>query len=149
MKAHSGGGGGVAWNFPLSYWGRNRNVSGVCWEEGTVHFYESQSNFRSPPVLENDTSLMYQLIPNLAILPPGNPWGLARYDCPEGRVFAQLSLPGGRGFELGKFCTVLKEICGNFSIWFKETGGSLKSRGSCAVSCQFLQKQLPTSSLIT
>ena len=42
--------------------------------------------------------------------------------------FAQLSLPGGRGFELEKFFTVLKEKCRNFSICFEETGGSLKSQ---------------------
>ena len=49
--------------------------------------------------------------------------------------------PGGRGFELEKFSTVLNEKCKNFSICFKETGGSLKSRCSCAVSYQFLQTQ--------
>ena len=48
---------------------------------------------------------------------------------------------GGRGFELEKFSTVLKEKCRNFSICFKETGGSLKSRCLCAVSYQFLQKR--------
>ena len=35
--------------------------------------------------------------------PPGDPWGFARSHCPEDRVFAQLSLPGGRGFKLEKF----------------------------------------------
>ena len=33
------------------------------------------------------------------------------------------------------------EVAANFSICFKETGGSLKSRCSCVVSYQFLQKQ--------
>ena len=47
----------------------------------------------------------------------------------------------GRGFELKKFSTVLKEKCKNFSNCFKEAGGSLKSRCSCPVSYQFLQKQ--------
>ena len=69
-----------------------------------------------------------------------DPRGFTRSDCPRGRVFAQLSLPGGRGFELKKFSAVLKQQCRNFSICFKETGGSLKSRCSCAVSYQFLQK---------
>ena len=46
--------------------------------------------------------------------------------------------PGGRGFESEKFSTVLKERCRNFSICFRETGGSLKSKCSCAVSYQFL-----------
>ena len=46
--------------------------------------------------------------------------------------------PGGWGFELEKVSTGLKEKCRNF---FKETGGSLKGRCSCAVSCQYLQKQ--------
>ena len=46
-----------------------------------------------------------------------------------GRVFAPLSFPGGRGFELKKFSIVLKEKCRK-SICFKlkETGGSLQSR---------------------
>ena len=55
---------------------------------------------------------------------------------PGGSCFAQLSFPGGRGLKLEKFSTVLKEKCKNFLICFKETGGSLKSRCSCAVSCQ-------------
>ena len=42
--------------------------------------------------------------------------------------------PGGWGFELKKFRTVLKEKCRNFSICFKETGISLKSR-CCVVLC--------------
>ena len=42
--------------------------------------------------------------------------------------------PGARGFEFEKFSTVLNR---NFSICFKETGGSLKSRYSCAVSYHF------------
>ena len=71
---------------------------------------------------------------------PRRPQGFARPHCPGDRVFAQLSLPGGRGFELKKFSTVLKEKCRNFSNCFKETGGSSKGRCSSAVSCQFLQK---------
>ena len=96
--------------------------------------------------------LLYQSIPSLTILPPSDPRGFARCHCPGGRVFAQLSLPGGgggRGFELEKFSTVLKEICRNFSIWFKETGGSLKSKCSCAVSYQFCKNSISTVSLIT
>ena len=40
--------------------------------------------------------------------PPGDPQGFVRSHHPGGRVFVQLSLPGGRGFELEKFSTVLK-----------------------------------------
>ena len=75
--------------------------------------------------------------------PSGDPRGFARSHCPRGRGFAQLSLPeelGFRGFELEKLSTVLKEICRNFSISFKETRGSLKIRCSCAASYQFLKK---------
>ena len=87
---------------------------------------------------------MYQSIPSMTILPLGDPRGFSRYHCPGGRVFAQLSLQGGgggSGFELEKFPTVLKEKCRNSSICFKETGGSFKSRCSCAVLYRFLQKQ--------
>ena len=75
-----------------------------------------------------DTGLMYQSIPNLTILSPGLPPGIHMFPHP-GAV---------QGFELEKFSTVLKEKCRNFSICFKETEGSLKSR-CCAVSYQFLQ----------
>ena len=70
-----------------------------------------------------------------------DPREIARSHCPEGRVFAQLSLLGDRSFELEKFAPVLKEKCSNFSTCFKETGGSLKSRCSRAVSYQFVQKK--------
>ena len=73
--------------------------------------------------------------------PPGDPRGLSHPICLEGGVFAQLSLPGVGDFELEKFSTVFEEKCRNFSICFKEAGGSLKSRCSCAVSYQFLHKQ--------
>ena len=38
----------------------NRKFSDVCWGAGglKVHFYESQSNSRSPPCGKNDTSLI-------------------------------------------------------------------------------------------
>ena len=49
--------------------------------------------------------------------------------------------PGGQGFELERFSTVLKEKCKNFQICFKKTRGGLKSKRSCAVSYQFLQTQ--------
>ena len=88
-----------------------------------------------------DTSLMYQSIPSLTIPPsPSDPRGFARFHCPEDPVFAQIS------FELDKFSTVSKEKCRNFSICFKETGGGLKSRCSCAVS---YQEKMSTVSLIT
>ena len=57
--------------------------------------------------------------------------------------------PGGRGFESEKSSTVLTEKCTNSSVCFKEAGGSLQSRCSCAVSYQFVQKQqISTISLI-
>ena len=77
--------------------------------------------------------VMNQSISSLTI-PPGRPQGIHTSSLPGGSVFAQLSLPGGRGFELEKFSAVLKEKCKNFSVCFKEAGGSLKSRCSCAVS---------------
>ena len=81
---------------------------------------------------------------------PGDPRGFARFHCPGGWVFNRTFFARNRGFESKKFCTVLKEKCRNFSICFKETGGSLESRCSCAVSCQFVQKQwTSTVSLIT
>ena len=61
--------------------------------------------------------------------PPGDTLGFARSHCPGGRVFAQHFLPEGRGFELEKFSTVLKEKCRNFSICFKETRGSFAKAG--------------------
>ena len=55
---------------------------------------------------------MYQSIPSLTILPPGDPWGFAHSHCPSGRVFSQLFLcPWGQDFESDKLFTVLKEIC--------------------------------------
>ena len=52
---------------------------------------------------------MYQSVPSLTI-PPAAPRRFTRSHCPGGWVFAQLSLPRGRGFELEKFSTVLKEL---------------------------------------
>ena len=72
--------------------------------------------------------------------PPGQPPEIRTFSLPGGRVFAQLSLPGGQDFEFEKFSTVLKEKFRNFSICFKETGCSLKSRCSCAVLYHFFQK---------
>ena len=88
----------------------------------------------------HDYRVMYQSIPSL-ITPRAIPGDSHVLPDRGGRIFAQLSLPGGRGFESEKFSTVLKEKCGNFSICFKETGGSLKIRCSCAVSYHFWQKQ--------
>ena len=93
---------------------------------------------------------MYQSIPSLTI-PPGRPPGIRTSPLTGGGVgFSPNFLcPGDRDFGLEKFSTVPKEKCRNFSICFKETGGSLKSRCSCAVSYQFLQKQeMSTISLI-
>ena len=71
--------------------------------------------------------IMYQSVPGLTI-PPGDPRGFVHSHCPGGQVFAQLSLPRGRGIEFKKFFTVLKENCRSFSICFKETRGSLKKQ---------------------
>ena len=68
--------------------------------------------------------------------------GIPTFPLPGGgAVFAQFSLLWDRGFELEEFSSILKEKFRNFSICFQETGGTLKSRCSCAVSYQFLQKQ--------
>ena len=60
--------------------------------------------------------IMYQSIPSLTITS----------DDPRG--FAHSHYLGVRDFESEKFSTVFKDKCRNFSICFKETGGSLKSR---------------------
>ena len=84
---------------------------------------------------------MYQSVPSLTILPgdpratPGDPHvPIARGSGFRPTFFAS----GGRGFGWETFSTVWKEKCRNFPICFKETGGSLKSRCSGAVSYQFL-----------
>ena len=69
--------------------------------------------------------IMYQ-----SILSPDDP-----------REFARSHCLGVRDFESEKFSAVFKDKCRSFSICFKETGGSLKSRCSSAVSCQLLQKR--------
>ena len=86
------------------------------------------ANFQSlgPLLGLSHAELMYQSISSLTI-PPGRPPGIRTFSLPGGPGFAQLSLPGGRGFELQKFSTVLKENRRNFSICFKEIGGSLKA----------------------
>ena len=122
---------------PLEFW--EIIVPPTCW------FYFTKPDVPEATFLPKSVAshivfhqkIMCQSIPCLTI-PPGDP---SRSHCRGGRVFAQLSLPGSRGFEFDKFSAVLKEKCRNFSICFKETGGSLKSRCSCAVSDQFLQKQ--------
>ena len=82
--------------------------------------------------------VMYQSIPSLTI--PGATARDSHVLTTRGVGFSPNFLcPGGRGFELEKLSAVLKENCKNFSICFKETGGSLKSRCFCAVSYQFLQ----------
>ena len=78
---------------------------------------------------------MYQSVPSLTI-PPATP-GI--------RTF---SLPGGRGFELEKFSTVLKESCRNFSICFKEIGVSLKTGVLVSISAKTVGV-MSTVSLIT
>ena len=91
---------------------------------------------------------MYQLIPILTI-PPGRPPRIRMFPLPGGSGFRPTFFAlGVGGFELEKFSTVLKEKCWNFSICFKETGGSLKSRCSCAFDNNFC-KNISTVSLIT
>ena len=81
---------------------------------------------------------MYQSIPSLTI--PRATLGDSHVLTAQGSGFRQLSLPGGRGFELEKFPTVLRKMQELFDL-FQKTGSSLKTRCSCAVSYQFLQKQ--------
>ena len=85
------------------------------------------------------------VIPSLTITPPPPPRrhpGICMFSLPGGSAIRPIFFaPGDWGYELEKFSTVLKEKCKNFSIGFIETGGSLKSRCSCAVSYQYLQKQ--------
>ena len=57
------------------------------------------------------------------------------------RGFARFYCLGVRDFESEKFSAVFKDKRRSFSICFKETGGSLKSRCSCAASWQLVQKQ--------
>ena len=85
---------------------------------------------------------MYQSIPSLTT-PRATPGDSHVPTAREVRFSPNFLCPGYRGFESEKFFTVLKEKekCRNFSICFKETGIRLKSRCSCAVSYQFLQKQ--------
>ena len=83
---------------------------------------------------------MCQSIPSLTI-PRATP-GDSQIPTAQGFGFSpNFLLPGGQALELEKFSAVLKEKCRNFSICFKETRGSMKSRCSCAVSYQFLEKQ--------
>ena len=77
-------------------------------------------------------SVMYQLVPSLII-----PWvtpGDSHVFTASGVAFSpNFFCPGGRGFKLEKFATVLKEKCRNFSICFKEIQISLKNR-CCFIS---------------
>ena len=60
----------------------------------------------------------------------------------RGLGFGPTFFCGGRGFELEKFSTLLKENnAGTSRFVSKKTEGSLKSRCSCAVSYQFWHKQ--------
>ena len=71
--------------------------------------------------------VMYQSIPSMTTPPPpppGDPRGFALSHCPGGRVFAQLSLLGGQGFELKKFVIVLKENAGTSRFVSKKPGAA-------------------------
>ena len=93
---------------------------------------------------------MCQSIPSLTIPPSRATPGDSHVLTAQGVGFLPNNLcPGGRGFELEKFSTVLKEKCRNFSICFKETGGILQSRCSCAASYQFLQKTVNVHCIFT
>ena len=63
--------------------------------------------------------------------PPGDPRDLHILTARGIRFLPNFLCLGGRGFELEKFPTVLKEKCSNFSVC--EIEGSLKSRRSCAL----------------
>ena len=58
---------------------------------------------------------------------PDHPRGFARSHCPEERVFAQLSLPGGQSFELGKFSTVWKKNAGTSRFVLKKPNAACKA----------------------
>ena len=94
-------------------------------------------------------SIVYQSIPSLTI--PPSPPGIRHVPTAWGSGFRPTFLARGLGFRIREiFYIVRKEKCRNFSICFKETGGRMKSRCSCAVSYQFLQKQwISTVSLTT
>ena len=72
---------------------------------------------------------------------PGRGFARSREHCQGVGFSFSFLCRGGRGFEFEKFSIVLEEKCRKLSICFKETGSRLKSGHSCAVSCQFLQKQ--------
>ena len=110
----------------------NFNILGLKTKESTRR--RKVKNTPSP------TRLMYQSIPSLPI-PLGDPQGFAHSHCPGVGFSRNFLCSGGRGFELQKFSTVLKEKCKNSSICFKESGGSLKDMCSCVVSYQLFQKQ--------
>ena len=84
--------------------------------------------------------------------PPGATLGIfGTFPLPGVSGFRPTFLAPGLGFRIREiFYIVRKEKCRNFSIRFKETGGRMKSKCSCAVSYQCLQKQwISTVSLIT
>ena len=84
--------------------------------------------------------------------PPGVTLGIFRtFPLPGVLGFRPTFLARSLGFRIREiFYIVQEEKCRNFSIRFKETGGRMKSRCSCAVSYQCLQKQwISTVSLIT
>ena len=64
---------------------------------------------------------MYQSIPSLTI-PRATPGDSHVLIARRSRVFAQLSLSGGQGFELEKFLTALKENAGTFRFVSKRSG---------------------------
>ena len=60
--------------------------------------------------VSKESSTYVSVSPSLTI-PLRGPPGIHTFSLPWGRVFVQISLAGGRGFELEKIPTVLKEKC--------------------------------------
>ena len=92
---------------------------------------------------------MYESIPSL-IKPPSDPRDSHALIAPGVGFSPNFLCPAVRCFELEKFPTDLKEKCRNFSICFKETGGSLKRQVFlCCFISIFAKTVEPTVSLIT
>ena len=125
--------------FQKLFFGSDRQFKSLCFDN------QELSSFQSLPMMDSANPRMSSIL-NVSVNskpdhpPPGDPRGI---HTPGVGFSPSFLFPGARGFELEKFSTVLKEKCRNSSNCLKETGGSLKSRCSCAVSYryQFLQKQ--------
>ena len=75
---------------------------------------------------------MYQSIPSLTI-PQGDPGGFAHSRYPGGRFLPKYLCPGGRGFELEKFSTALKEKMQELLDLFQRNQRQLAKAGAVAM----------------